>query len=204
MAEKNVVAISFPEKSKAYEALTVLKNLNVEGGISLDTAVVVARDAQGTVTLPDGQDNVTGVGIVSGGLIGMFIGLLGGPLGMLLGWGAGALIGGAVDADRISDADDVVAEFTKALPTDSTAVIAEVTESSEAILDSAVTAIGSAVIVRRPAIEVLAELEAAQEAAEAAAKEARRVVREQKREERKEKLEERVEALKAKLRIDKN
>ena len=30
----------------------------------------------------------------------MLIGVLGGPLGVLVGWGAGAMMGGAFDVDR--------------------------------------------------------------------------------------------------------
>ena len=202
MAQDNVISITFPESSKAYEAFTVLKNLSASDQLDLSGGVIVVRDANGNVSFPEGQDNVDGLGFAGGSLIGMFVGILGGPLGMLLGWGTGALIGGAVDVSRAGAADEVIAEFSRAIPPNTTAIVAEVNEVNPVILDDAIAKIGSGVITRRPTHEVLAELEAAQEAAEAAAREARRVVKEKKKEERKEKHEERVANLKKKLHID--
>ena len=126
MVEKNVVSISFADQSKAYQAFTELKNLSAAGAISVDSAAIVVRDKDGAVSFPDGIDEVTGAGFAGGGLVGMLVGVLGGPLGMLLGWGSGALIGGALDATRATATDEVVAEFSRALPVDSTAVIAEI------------------------------------------------------------------------------
>jgi len=201
MVEKNVVSISFADQSKAYQAFTELKNLSAAGAISVDSAAIVVRDKDGAVSFPDGIDEVTGAGFAGGGLIGMLVGVLGGPLGMLLGWGSGALIGGAFDASRATATDEVVAEFSRALPVDSTAVIAEIAEPSEAAVNELVAQLGGTVI-RRPVDEVVAELTAAEAAAEAAQAEAHRVMREQKREERKEALEERWESFKSRFRRD--
>ena len=51
---------------------------------------------------------------VGGGLIGMAVGILGGPLGMLLGWGAGSLIGGFADADRVDRSETAIGELEAA------------------------------------------------------------------------------------------
>ncbi len=201
MVEKNVVSISFADQSKAYQAFTELKNLSAAGAISVDSAAIVVRDKDGAVSFPDGIDEVTGAGFAGGGLVGMLVGVLGGPLGMLLGWGSGALIGGALDATRATATDEVVAEFSRALPVDSTAVIAEIAEPSEAAVNELVAQLGGTVI-RRPVDEVVAELAAAEAAAEAAQAEAHRVMREKKREERKETVEEWWESVKSRFRRD--
>ena len=198
MVEKNVISISFADQSKAYQAFTELKNLSAAGAISVDSAAIVVRDKDGAVSFPDGIDEVTGAGFAGGGLVGMLVGVLGGPLGMLLGWGSGALIGGALDATRATATDEVVAEFSRALPVDSTAVIAE---PSEAAVNELVAQLGGTVI-RRPVDEVVAELAAAEAAAEAAQAEAHRVMREKKREERKETVEEWWESVKSRFRRD--
>lgn len=161
--------------------------------------MIVKRDAQGNLSFPEGEDNVSGAGFAGGSLIGLLVGVLGGPVGMLLGWGTGALIGGAIDTDNAISADEVLTEFSKAIPPNSTALLAEIDEVDDSILNNAVSQIGDGVIARRPVAEVMAELEAAEAAAEAAEKEARRVVREQKKQERKEKWDERVANLKAKF-----
>ena len=163
----------------------------------LFVAVVVMRLYGGdysSTTIAKEWDQVTGTGFAGGGLIGMLVGILGGPLGMLLGWGSGALIGGVLDAGRASATNEVLGEFSRALPVDSTAVIAEVVEPSELPLDDVVSKLGGT-IVRRPVSEVVAELEAAEAAAEAAQAEARRVVRERKKAEYKEALEDRKAAV---------
>lgn len=57
-------------------------------------------------------------------------------------------------------------------------------------------------ILRRPAVEVLADLEAAEDAYREAEKEADRIAREKRKAERKENWDERVFSLKSKLGID--
>jgi hypothetical protein len=54
---------------------------------------------------------VAGTATGAGSLIGMLVGVLGGPVGLLLGWGTGALIGGAVDVRRAEQIDDAIGQF---------------------------------------------------------------------------------------------
>ena len=96
----NVIAVTFDERSKAYQALSTLKGLDREGRIELKSAAVVERDATGRLQIPEGTDNAGGEGFAAGGLIGMLVGVLGGPVGMLLGLGTGGLIGGSYDVDQ--------------------------------------------------------------------------------------------------------
>ena len=55
--------------------------------------------------------------MASGSLIGMLIGVLGGPVGVLLGWGAGAVMGGAFDLDRAVTSDEALTVLGRAIPT---------------------------------------------------------------------------------------
>ena len=43
MAQENVVVVRFTEPSKAYQALSVLKECDAEGRIGLESAAVVER-----------------------------------------------------------------------------------------------------------------------------------------------------------------
>jgi uncharacterized membrane protein len=94
MAQENVVVVRLSDPSKAYQALSVLKECDAAGRIGLESAAVVQRGPEGELSIPESADNV-GLGTASGSLIGMLVGMLGGPVGVLLGWGAGALMGGA-------------------------------------------------------------------------------------------------------------
>jgi uncharacterized membrane protein len=171
MAQENVVVVRFTEPSKAYQALSVLKELDGSGRIGLESAAVVERTPAGELRTPESADNVGPVGTASGSLIGMLIGVLGGPVGVLLGWGGGALMGGAFDVDRAVTSDEALTVLGEAIPTGSTAVIASVEEPAVEVIDAQMDSLGGEV-TRRPVDEVMVELDAAEEAADAAAREA--------------------------------
>jgi uncharacterized membrane protein len=200
MSQENVVVVRFAEPSRAYQALSVLKERDAEGRIGLESAAVVERTAQGELRIPESADNIAFIGTVSGSLIGMLIGVLGGPVGVLAGWGAGALMGGAFDVDRAVTSDEALTVLGQAIPPESTAVIAEVEERSGEVIDAEMSKLGGEV-TRRSAAEVMDELEAAEDAADAAAREARKALREKRKAELSSTLDARVESLKEKLHV---
>jgi uncharacterized membrane protein len=201
MAEiDNVVVVRFTEPSKAYQALSVLRQSSDEGRIALSSAAVVERTAEGGLRIPEGTDNIGLIGTASGSLIGMLVGVLGGPIGVLVGWGAGALIGGAFDVDRTVKSDEALTALGRTIPPASMAVIASVTEPAVEVIDGEMAKLGGEV-TRRPLAAVLDELEAAEEAADTAAREARRALRKQRRGELSANLDARVESLKEKLHV---
>jgi uncharacterized membrane protein len=200
MSTENVVVVRFTEPSKAYQALSVLKEADAEGRIRLESAAVVERTPAGELRTPESADNVGPVGTASGSLIGMLIGVLGGPVGVLLGWGTGALMGGAFDIDRAVTSDEALTVLGGAIPTGSTAVIASVEEPAVEVIDGEMKKLDGEV-TRRPVAEVMGELEAAEDAADAAARAARKAVREQRKAELSTALDERVGKLKEKLHV---
>lgn len=180
MAERNVVVVRFAEPSKAYQALSVLKDCDAAGRIALESAAIVERTPDGALSIPEGADNLGPIGAASGSLVGMLVGVLGGPVGVLLGWGSGALIGGAFDIDRAVTSDEALTVLGQAIPPDSTAVIASVEEPAVEVIDGEMAKLGGEV-TRRSAADVMDELWTVEAAAEAAAREARRTVREQRK-----------------------
>ncbi len=200
MATENVVVVRFTEPSKAYQALSLLKELDGSGRIGLESAAVVERTATGELRTPESADNIGLVGTASGSLIGMLIGVLGGPVGVLLGGGTGALMGGAFDIDRALTSDEALTVLGKAIPTGSTAVIASVEEPAVEVIDGEMKKLDGEV-TRRPVVEVMAELEAAEDAAEAASREARKAVRQKRKAELGAGIEDRVGKLKEKLHV---
>ena len=202
---RNVIAVTFEEDSKAYQALNVLRQADADGRVSIRSAVIVERQTDGTISPQEGEDNVIGLGTAGGSLIGMLVGVLGGPVGVLLGLGTGMTVGAAVDLDREDETEGALDQMSKSIPAGKTAVVAELDESAVEVVDGEMAALGGTV-TRRSAEEVLAEMEAAEEAARASEKEARRVMREakkakraEKHEQSKEKWDERVAALKDKM-----
>jgi uncharacterized membrane protein len=199
MAE-NVVIIRFDEESKAYEALSVLKECDAAGRIELESAAVVKRQEDGELKIQDSADNVGLENTVGGSLIGMLVGVLGGPVGVLVGWGGGALIGGAFDLDRMETSDEALTVLGKAIPPETTAVIACVDEPVVEVIDAEAYKLGGE-LTRRSVSDVLAELSAAEEAADAAARTARHELREKRKAEVHENVDERVGKLKEKLNV---
>ena len=201
MAEiENVVIVGFSEPSKAYEALSIVKKCSAEGRIGLESAAIVERTPEGKLRIPESVDNDELVGMASGSVIGMLIGILGGPLGVLVGWGAGAITGGLFDIDRAETSDEALTVLGTAIPAGTTALIASVEEPAVEVLDGEMQKLGGQV-TRRPTAEVMAELAAAEDAAEAAAREARRELREQRKAEFHAKMDERTGKLKEKMHV---
>jgi uncharacterized membrane protein len=201
MAEvENVVVVGFTEPSKAYQALSVLKECSADGRIGLESAAIVERTQDGELRIPESVDNDELVGMASGSLIGMLIGVLGGPLGVLVGWGAGAMMGGAFDVDRAVTSDEALTVLGRAIPPGTTAVIASVEEPAVEVIDAEMYKLGGEV-TRRPVSEVMGELEVAEDAADAAAREARRELREKRKAEIHADLDERVGKLKETLHV---
>ena len=197
MAEQNVVVVRFTELSNAHQALSVLKECDASGRIGLESAAVVQRTAEGELRIAESTDSF-GLGAAGGSLIGILVGVLGGPLGLLLGWGAGAMMGMAFDIDQVETADEALVVLGRAIPPESTAVIASVKEPAVEVIDGEMKKLDGEV-TRRPVAEVMDELEVAEAAADAAAREARRALHEKRKAELTAGVDERVGKLKEKL-----
>lgn len=193
---RNVIVITWPEDSKAYEALTKLRNSYAADDIY--QAAVVQRTEDGRVVLQDGGSNTDGINTLGGSAIGSLIGILGGPLGVLLGFSTGALLGSLVDLGDETDEDSVVAVISKQLLPGTTSLMVDLNETDPKVVDELAASSGG-VLVRYNYDDMLDEVLGAEAAAKAAADEAARVMREQKSAERKADREKGWEDFKAKF-----
>ena len=173
MADKNVVVVRFTEPSKAYQALSVLKECDADGRIGLESAAVVERTETGELRTPESADNVGLAGTASGSLVGLLIGVLAGPTGALIGAGTGALAGGAFDVDRAVTSDEALTVLGQAIPEGSTAVIASVEEPAVEVIDGEMKKLDGEV-TRRPYGAVMDEIDAAESTARKAERDAQR------------------------------
>ena len=174
--DQNVVVLSFAEESRAFEALSLLKNA-VGPQLKLHNAVVVQRDAQGMLNIRDqASDGAVARVALNGTLIGALVGMLAGPLGILLGGVYGAVFGDAVALDRAEDRASVVDQIGTVSPQGSTALIAQVDEADVAAVDAIAKQL-EATLLRRPLEAVQAEVRAQKEAHDVAAQAAVRALR---------------------------
>jgi uncharacterized membrane protein len=143
------------------------------------------------VSVKDEVGDDTLVGTASGGIIGLLIGILGGPLGVLIGGATGLLVGSLYDMADADDTDSVLSEVSKTVAVGRTGLLAQVVEQSPEVVDTAMARLSGA-LVRRSVYDVKSEIVAAQEAQRKAKREARR-------EQHREDLDAKIEELKAKL-----
>jgi uncharacterized membrane protein len=198
----NVLVVSFgddPEHdANAYQALTDLKQLDSQGQIKIAGAAVVTRDPDDRVDVKSEVANDPYVGTASGGIIGLLIGIIGGPLGVLLGGTYGMLVGSLFDIDDVETTESVLREISSQVHATRTAVLAQVTEQSPEVIDTAMARLGGEVM-RRPVFEVEQEIAAAQDAQRKAKREARSELRKARLDKNKDDAHAKVEELKSKL-----
>ena len=152
MNDKMIVVI-FDNEKKAYEGAKALKDLHAEGSITLYANAVITKDANGKMIVKQTADQGplgTGVGLITGSLIG----LLGGPVGVALGAGAGTFGGMLYDFARVGVGEDFIDEVAQNLQPGKVAVGAEVWEEWVMPVDTRMEAAGGAVF-RRERGEVL-------------------------------------------------
>ena len=194
----NVVAISFEDDQNAYSALTKLKELDAQGQLSVQEAMVVQRAADGTIAVKDRVGTMELPGTATGGLLGLMIGVLGGPVGVLIGGYSGLLFGSLYDLDDSEQIETTLGEISKTVQPDRNAVLAVVTEQSLEVVDVAMASLGGKVL-RRGVYNVETEVAVAEKAERKAAREAQRELMQAKRDHSRESAHATVEELKAKL-----
>jgi len=198
--DENIIVTTFSEDSRAYEALARLKDLAAEGQIDLHDGAVVERAQDGTLHLRDETGNEDdGLATLTGGTIGLLIGILAGPLGVLLGGAVGLLAGAIVDVEDDDETDSVLERIARSIGNGETAVLADVGESAPAPVDGAVAPLGGHV-TRHARKDVEAEIAGAEEAAHKARVKARKELHHQRREATVEKVQAKLRELRERLR----
>jgi uncharacterized membrane protein len=194
----NVIAVSFPEEADAYEALARLKELDSGGSVGARGAAVVTREQDGKITIKDqfGQESYQDT--AGGGLLGLLVGVLGGPLGVLVGGATGLLVGSLFDQDDDDNTRSVLADISKSIRVGPPGLLAEVSEPAPEAID-AVMAHLNGTVVRRSAADVELEVAAAEDAQREAKQKARQELREARHKKHKDEVDAKVAELKAKL-----
>ena len=202
LSPDNVLVVTFgedPENDKnAYQALTDLKQLDSQNQIKIAGAAVVTRDLDGRVEVKSEVGDAPYTGAATGGLIGLLVGIIGGPLGVLLGGATGLMAGSLFDIEDVDTTESMLSDVSKQVHPSRAAVLAQVTEQSPEVIDTAMERLGGEV-TRRPAADVEEEIAAAEEAQRKAKREARKELHQARVEKHKQDAHARVEELKAKL-----
>jgi uncharacterized membrane protein len=106
-----LIAIAYPDEATVERARENLRQIQTDGLVQVDDAVVMTRGRDGTLEVHQGATGVGGAavsGAVSGGLIGLAL------MAPLFGMAAGAVAGGAIWKSMFGDAG-VAESFVKEL-----------------------------------------------------------------------------------------
>lgn len=194
--KENVVLANYKVESEAYQALSELKRDTANANYTISQAMIVKRE-NGKLNVMDGFVNgiTTGDDTWTGGLLGGLIGILGGPIGVLLGGSVGMLVGGAVDAGELADNASLLEKAGDCIKDGETAVILLAQEEYETALTAKLNDFDVS-ITRLDAAEVAAEVEYARDVERQMAKETREKLRAERTESFKETVAKKSEELK--------
>ena len=159
--EKMLVVV-FDNETKAYEGSRVLSQLDFEGSITIHAEAVISKNADGTVTVKQGEGDYP-VRTVGGTAIGSLIGLLGGPAGLAFGALAGTMAGSVADLFAAGVDSDFLAEASNVLIPGKYAIVADISEEWVTPVDARMEALNG--FVFRTARESFEEAQQAREVA---------------------------------------
>ncbi len=198
LGSDSVIAVSFEDDNDAYAALTLLKELDSQHRVGIDEAVVVVRTEDGQVVEKDRVESMFLPSTLGLGLIGLLVGIIGGPFGMLLGASSGVFVGSLFDIHELDETDSALGQISSSARPGHTALLAVVAEQSPEVVDAAMAGLGGSV-VRRPLFDVEAEIATAEKARRKARREAQKELLRGRREHDKDAVHAKLEELKATL-----
>jgi|SRR5271157_373312 len=141
---ERLLVIVFNDEPKAYEGSHALKQLDAEGSIAIHAAAVIKKNADGTVTVKQEEEDFP-IRAVAGTAMGALIGLLEGPAGVGVGAVAGALAGSIGDLHVAGVDGEFVDEVAATLAAGRCAVIADISEEWVTPVDTRMEALGGTV-----------------------------------------------------------
>ena len=142
----------FDTEAAANSGLNALRNLHAMGDITLFSTAVLARDAEGSVSVKQSMD-AGPIGTATGLAVGSLVGLLGGPAGVAVGALTGTVAGAVRDFWAAGVGLDFIEEAVHHLRPGKVALVAEIEEEWVIPVDSALEATGGRVL-RRTRTEV--------------------------------------------------
>ena len=187
---ENVIISYFKVESEAYQALSDLKKARVFREELTISQVALFKKTNDRIVNEDGFD--TGVrtedDIWKGGLIGSLVGILGGPIGMLLGFGIGSLVGLAKDSEEALEESNLISGITSRMKEGDVAIVVIAQELSPKPYDLILENF-DAETMRYRASSIQEEVEHAQAVEEKLREQAKKEIRQERSEQRKEKVE---------------
>lgn len=150
--EKMLVTV-FDDETGAYAGTRALADLHAEGSITLYAEAVIAKDADGVVTVKQEADEGP-IGTLLGMTTGALVGVLGGPAGVLAGAALGTTMGAVADLSVAGVNLDFAEDIGEELQPGKVALVADVEEYWVAPVETRMTGLGG-VVFRKARYDVV-------------------------------------------------
>jgi hypothetical protein len=157
--EDTIVSLRFTDVDRALRALYEFRQLDRDRRLQVRGAVLVQRSPQGAIGVPQPDPHDDGQHLPPGGIVGMLLDVLRGPLGILFARPTDGFRRGGHPAHE-AEREIALDQIGQSLEHGVTLVVAEIADPEPDALDSALGALGGDV-TRRPAREVYAEVRGA-------------------------------------------
>ncbi len=203
---QNILVTIFNVESEGFQAITTLSKKAVSNDYAIMEMALVKKEGTNLSVCDSFSSGLrTTDDTAAGGLIGSLVGILGGPIGVLLCGSAGALTGSVIDAMDASDSASMIEKAASKIQDGETALIVLADEKAESALDSELGKYSS-MTMRFDAAVIATEVEEACKIQREMERQAREKLREQKKDDYKKLIEEKrakltadFEGLKAKF-----
>ncbi len=146
---EKLIAVIFDEETKANAGFEALRQLDRDGEISVYEARMIAKQPSGSIRFIDTTDELAFPVVTGATVVGAFVGLLSGPLGVVSGGMVGALISSIVHTAHLGVTDEFVNGVSTALAPGKFAVVADISEDRLTPLDTRMEETGG-VVFRQP------------------------------------------------------
>ncbi len=141
---KNIIVVSFTDESKAIDAMHKLIELDSFGDIAIYEKILVRKRASGECEVLK-EDSFGGWRTLTGMGVGSLLGMLGGPVGFVIGLYTGTAIGAIADMGHYDFSDDFIARTKDKLTAGTVSIIAEIDEDSNAFVDTSLKPFGAVI-----------------------------------------------------------
>jgi len=140
-----VIVASFKEEEKAIKALHKLVELDSFGDISIYDRMMVRKKANGDYEILK-EDGSNEWRTITGMAVGGLIGLLGGPVGVVVGMCTGTVIGGISESSHYNLEGDFLAKIEKSMPVGEISIVAEIDEYSIGFIETYLKPFGAKIL----------------------------------------------------------
>ena len=193
----NIIAVIFKNESEGFQAFSELSKLPVTDQAALLQLVLVKRENNAFNVCESYDPGIhTSDDMLAGGVIGSLIGILGGPLGVLLLGSYGALVGGTLDLVDAESDEMLIEKVAEKMVDGEVALIMLAEETDESVVNNQLGKF-DVEIARFDAAVVAQEVEEAARVEEEMSRLARQELRKAKKAEFKDKVEARRSKLDA-------